>query len=50
MHYFILDFGFSNTFIDGQPMTTCCGSPAYTAPEVFEGDQYDGPKADVWVK
>lgn len=45
----ILDFGFSNYFHPGQLLSTWCGSPPYAAPELFEGKEYDGPKADVWV-
>lgn len=44
----LADFGFSNTFTPGMPLTTWCGSPPYAAPEVFQGREYDGPKADIW--
>ena len=27
---------------------TCCGSPAYAAPELIAGKQYLGAEADVW--
>ncbi len=43
------DFGFSNHFSPGSPLTTWCGSPPYAAPELFEGKQYDAPKVDIWV-
>lgn len=46
---FISDFGFSNHFVKGEKLSTWCGSPPYAAPELFEGVQYDGPKADIWV-
>ena len=44
-----LDFGFSNFYTPGVLLSTWCGSPPYAAPELFEGKEYDGPKADVWV-
>lgn len=43
------DFGFSNNFEAGKKLCTWCGSPPYAAPELFQGVDYDGPKADVWV-
>jgi serine/threonine protein kinase len=45
----LADFGFSNIFEDGHRLSTWCGSPAYAAPELFAGQEYDGPKADIWV-
>ena len=44
----LADFGFSNYYKDGDPLSTWCGSPPYAAPELFEGRHYDGPKADIW--
>lgn len=47
--FFCLDFGFGNFFQPGEPLATWCGSPPYAAPEVFEGQQYEGPQLDIWV-
>lgn len=44
------DFGFGNFFQPGEPLATWCGSPPYAAPEVFEGQQYEGPQLDIWVR
>lgn len=46
---YLADFGFSNHFQEGMLLSTHCGSPPYAAPELFEGQQYDGPKVDIWV-
>lgn len=27
---------------------TCCGSPAYAAPELVSGEKYLGAAADIW--
>ena len=29
-------------------LETCCGSPAYAAPELVSGLQYLGAEADIW--
>ncbi|CAF97483.1 unnamed protein product, partial [Tetraodon nigroviridis] len=47
-HFHCADFGFGNFFQPGKPLATWCGSPPYAAPEVFEGQQYEGPQLDIW--
>uniref|UniRef100_A0A3B1K865 Maternal embryonic leucine zipper kinase n=1 Tax=Astyanax mexicanus TaxID=7994 RepID=A0A3B1K865_ASTMX len=32
----------------GYELMTCCGSPAYAAPELIQGKSYIGSEADVW--
>uniref|UniRef100_A0A3P8UXB0 Maternal embryonic leucine zipper kinase n=1 Tax=Cynoglossus semilaevis TaxID=244447 RepID=A0A3P8UXB0_CYNSE len=32
----------------GSELMTCCGSPAYAAPELIQGKAYIGSEADVW--
>uniref|UniRef100_A0A8C9AKA0 non-specific serine/threonine protein kinase n=1 Tax=Prolemur simus TaxID=1328070 RepID=A0A8C9AKA0_PROSS len=49
MNIKIADFGFGNFFKSGELLATWCGSPPYAAPEVFEGQQYEGPQLDIWV-
>ncbi|XP_005987323.1 serine/threonine-protein kinase SIK2a isoform X1 [Latimeria chalumnae] len=48
MNIKIADFGFGNFYKAGETLATWCGSPPYAAPEVFEGQQYEGPQLDIW--
>lgn len=44
----IIDFGFSISFTDDNPnLQTKCGSPAYIAPEIINGEDYTNA-ADIW--
>ena len=45
----LADFGFSNHYCQNEMLKTWCGSPPYAAPELFEGKEYCGPPADIWV-
>lgn len=44
----ICDFGVSKLVREGEIMTEQCGTPAYIAPEVFEGRGYEGFQSDCW--
>ncbi|KAJ3447140.1 map/microtubule affinity-regulating kinase [Anaeramoeba flamelloides] len=44
----IIDFGISNFVRKNELLSTNCGSPLYTAPEVWKGKHYNGKKADIW--
>jgi len=44
----IVDFGLSNTFKQGEKLSTACGSPCYAAPELIKGKEYFGQKSDLW--
>ena len=46
----IIDFGLSNYYSkDGKLLSTSCGSPSYTAPEIILGNKYDGFFIDIWT-
>ncbi|XP_046332678.1 hormonally up-regulated neu tumor-associated kinase homolog [Haliotis rufescens] len=47
MHITLIDFGLSTRFRVESPLTRQCGTPVYTAPEVYSGARY-GPPVDVW--
>ncbi|XP_074596761.1 maternal embryonic leucine zipper kinase-like [Brevipalpus obovatus] len=48
----LIDFGLAANSTDNptnlQHLRTCCGSPAYAAPELIRGLSYSGPAVDVW--
>eukprot|EP00033_Pygsuia_biforma_P005655 GCRY01006246.1.p1 GENE.GCRY01006246.1~~GCRY01006246.1.p1 ORF type:complete len:301 (+),score=60.40 GCRY01006246.1:206-1108(+) len=45
----LIDFGFSNVIRPGLLFTTYLGSPAYSAPELIRGINYDGKAVDIWA-
>ena len=44
----MIDFGLSNTYENGNLLSTACGSPIYAAPEMLEGKLYKGSTVDIW--
>ena len=44
----LADFGFCREIPVNILMTTKCGSPVYTAPEIISTQKYDGKMADMW--
>ena len=46
----LIDFGLcaNPTGGMGSVLETCCGSPAYAAPELVTGMSYLGSEADIW--
>lgn len=44
----LADFGFARKLPKHGLLETNCGSYVYTAPEVLDGEKYDGIAADVW--
>ncbi|KAL3874242.1 hypothetical protein ACJMK2_037285 [Sinanodonta woodiana] len=45
----VSDFGFSRTFDPGDISKTFCGSAAYAAPEILQGQPYHLPLHDIWA-
>jgi len=44
----LIDFGTSNFVSSGKPLETFCGTPHYAAPEMMQGQKYDGTLVDTW--
>lgn len=48
----LIDFGLAANSSQNKSglsfLSTCCGSPAYAAPELLRGMTYSGPAVDVW--
>eukprot|EP00301_Raphidiophrys_heterophryoidea_P015299 c23871_g1_i1.p1 GENE.c23871_g1_i1~~c23871_g1_i1.p1 ORF type:complete len:500 (+),score=119.84 c23871_g1_i1:73-1500(+) len=44
----VSDFGLSSLNASARMLTTQCGTPTFTAPEVLFGLAYDGKRADIW--
>uniref|UniRef100_A0A915P8Z7 non-specific serine/threonine protein kinase n=2 Tax=Meloidogyne TaxID=189290 RepID=A0A915P8Z7_9BILA len=46
----VIDFGLCARPLNGltRPLETCCGSPAYAAPELIQNQSYFGNEADIW--
>ena len=44
----IVDFGLSNEYPKNELLITACGSPCYAAPEMINGEKYNGLCADIW--
>ena len=44
----IVDFGLSNMYLNNELLSTACGSPCYAAPEMINGEKYNGLLVDIW--
>ncbi|XP_061175063.1 testis-specific serine/threonine-protein kinase 1-like [Saccostrea echinata] len=44
----LTDFGIARYINNSEKLSTTCGSYVYTAPEVMNGEEYNGAQADIW--
>ncbi len=44
----LVDFGLSNNYSNNNLLLTACGSPCYAAPEMINGEKYNGLLVDIW--
>uniref|UniRef100_A0A8C8YGI0 non-specific serine/threonine protein kinase n=1 Tax=Prolemur simus TaxID=1328070 RepID=A0A8C8YGI0_PROSS len=44
----LADFGLAGTFSEGGYLDIFCGTPVFSAPEMFLREKYVGPEVDVW--
>ena len=44
----IVDFGLANTYTKEETLRTPCGSQVYAAPEILQGEHYNGEMVDIW--
>ena len=44
----LVDFGLSNNYSNDNLLLTACGSPCYAAPEMINGEKYNGLLVDIW--
>lgn len=48
MNLKIVDFGLANTYNKEETLKTPCGSQVYAAPEILQGENYNGEMVDIW--